>query len=183
MANVSEFAIADTCFLIDWALWRRRDSLFKVFRVVFVPESVLNEIKGEETISWVASWFAREGLALLTETSDVLNEARELVSESRRLRVGRGVDLPEAICIVFGRLMGYTVLTENRGALIAVDLIEKYSGVRVWRSLEVIKEACKRGLFGASDPGEVFKEYELDTKHRFPRRDLDEALREIRGED
>jgi hypothetical protein len=45
----SEFAIADTCFLIDWA--RYRDILFKVFNVVFTPETVLREVKSEGTIT------------------------------------------------------------------------------------------------------------------------------------
>ena len=51
----SVFAIADTCFLIDWAYWRHRDVLFKVFNVVFVPESVLREVKSEYIIEWIAS--------------------------------------------------------------------------------------------------------------------------------
>jgi predicted nucleic acid-binding protein len=42
--SAEAFAIADTCFLIDWASWRQRDLLFKLFKTVFVPESVIKEI-------------------------------------------------------------------------------------------------------------------------------------------
>ncbi|MCC6060950.1 MAG: hypothetical protein LM578_05425 [Desulfurococcaceae archaeon] len=43
-AREPEFAIADTCFLIDWARYRHRDVLFKLFKTVFVPETILREV-------------------------------------------------------------------------------------------------------------------------------------------
>jgi len=45
--SLSDFAIADTCFLIDWSYWSHRNVLFKLFRAVFVPEVVLREVKSE----------------------------------------------------------------------------------------------------------------------------------------
>jgi len=44
-AREPEFAIADTCFLIDWARYRHRDVLFKLFKTVFVLETILREVK------------------------------------------------------------------------------------------------------------------------------------------
>jgi hypothetical protein len=44
------FAIADTCFLIDWSYWRYRDVLFELFKTVFIPENVLREVKSENTL-------------------------------------------------------------------------------------------------------------------------------------
>jgi len=58
------------------------------------------------------------------------------------------VDYPEAFCLVVGRRRGYVVLTENRGALIAADLLPAYRGVAVWRSFEVLWELVQRGLLG-----------------------------------
>jgi len=172
-------AIADTCFLIDWAYWRHRNVLFKVFHVVFVPESVLREVKSEYTTEWIASSLAKGQLALYTETPDVINLALSLVERSRLIPGLRGVDLPEAICLIVGKLRGYVVITENRGALMAVDILDELSGVIVWRSLEVIREAIKGG-FISGNPEEVFRSYEEDTKHRFPRGDLEVVLSELR---
>ncbi len=171
------FAIADTCFLIDWASWSKRDVLFSLFTTVFVPESVLREVKSSKTIEWIANWLSSGRLALFTETPDVLAEARELVERSRTIPGMRWVDLPEAVCLVAGRMRGYVVLTENRGALMAADMIPEYSGVRVWRSLELIAEAVRRGLISV----ESFKEYERETRHRFPREDLEAVLDELKG--
>jgi len=174
------FAIADTCFLIDWSAWRRRDLLFRLFRVVFVPELILREVQSERTILWLSEGLAAGSLALFTETPDVLELAARVVERSRLLPM-RGVDLPEAVCLAAGRLRGYTVLTENRGALAAAELLEELSGVRVWRSLELITEGFKRDLLSGS-PAEVFAEYEIETGHRFPRRELEVVLRELGGE-
>jgi hypothetical protein len=95
------FAIADTCFLIDWSAWRRRDLLFRLFRVVFVPELILREVQSERTILWLSEGLAAGSLALFTETPDVLELAARVVERSRLLPM-RGVDLPEAVCLAGG---------------------------------------------------------------------------------
>jgi predicted nucleic acid-binding protein len=178
--SAREFAIADTCFLIDWAAWRRRDLLLRLFRAVFVPELVLREVRSERTLEWIVEGLSRGSLALFTETPDVLDLAVRVVERSRLLPV-RGVDLPEAVCLAAGKLRGYIVITENRGALAAADLLEELSGVTVWRALELIAEGFRRGLL-TGNPREVFEEYERETGHRFPRRDLEVVLRELGGE-
>jgi len=178
--SAKEFAIADTCFLIDWAAWRRRNLLFRLFRTVFVPELVLREVRSERTLEWIVEGLSSGSLALFTETPGVLDLALRVVERSRLLPV-RGVDLPEAVCLAVGKLRGYIVITENRGALAAADLLEELSGVAVWRALELITEGFRRGLL-SGDPRSVFAEYERETGHRFPRRDLEVALREIGGE-
>lgn len=108
------FAIADTCFLIDWARYRRRDILFKLFAAVFVPEQVLDEVRSENTIAWIAEGLARDRLALYTPIRDDIEEARRLVEASRAIPHIPSLDLPEALCLVVGMRRGYVVLTENR---------------------------------------------------------------------
>ncbi len=178
-----DFAIADTCFLIDWARYRHRDLLFRLFKSVFVPESVLRKVKSEGTISWIAHWLARGGLALYTEASDEADEARRLVEEARRAPSVIPVDVPEALCLAVGRRRGYVVLTENRGALMARDVIPGYGGVVVWRALEIITELQLGGHLpvDCSDPGARYLEYEEDTRHLFPRKDLSMAVGSIIG--
>ncbi|MEM2543186.1 MAG: hypothetical protein QXR35_06965 [Candidatus Korarchaeum sp.] len=173
------FAVADTCFLIDWSAWRRRDILFELFITVFVPESVLMEVRKESTLEWIADSLSRGSLTLLTETPDLVERARQLIERSKQVPGLRGVDLPESLCLVFGRRMGYVVLTENRGALMAADVLEELEGVEVWRALEVIIEGIRTGLLTGSDP---FMEYERDTGHRFPKADLERVRDELRGE-
>jgi len=177
----NDFAIADTCFLIDWSYWSYRDALFKLFRTIFVPETVLREVKSERAVEWIATALAGGQLALYTEAPDVMALATRIVERSRLVPGLRGVDLPEAICLAVGKLRGYVVLTENRGAIMAVDFLDELSGVVVWRALEVIREAIKRG-FISGDPEQVFKLYEEETKHRFPRAELEAVISELRGE-
>ncbi|PUA32278.1 MAG: hypothetical protein B7O98_06335 [Zestosphaera tikiterensis] len=177
------FAIADTCFIIDWARFRYRDLMFKLFNIVYVSESVLKEIKSERTVEWVASALASGNMSIYTETSEELEEARKLTEESRKLRSLIPVDLPEALCLVIGRRRGYVVLTENRGAIMAVDFITPYKDVVVWRALEILTAAVIEGMFKVScnELNTLFKAYEEDTRHFFPRRDLTNALELIKG--
>jgi len=177
-AERMRFAVADTCFLIDWSAWRRRDVLFELFPTVFVPESVLMEVKRESTLEWIADLLSRGSLALLTETPDLVERARRLIERSRQVPGLRGIDLPESVCLAFGGSRGYVVLTENRGALMAADVLEELEGVEVWRALEVIAEGIRRGLLTGYD---AFLEYELDTGHRFPRADLERIRDELGG--
>jgi len=177
-----DFAIADTCFLIDWSLWRRRDAIFELFRTIFVPETVMREVVSADTIEWITDALIKGVLSLFTETPDILEEARVLVEKSRSIPVLRGVDLPEAICLVVGRRRGYIVLTENRGALMIADILEEYRKVKVWRALEVIANLIKKRLLRTRDPTEIFNEYERETYHRFPRGELEVVIDELRRE-
>ncbi len=177
------FAIADTCFLIDWARYRGRDLLFKLY-IVYIPESVLREVKSETTIAWIASKLASGDLALFTETESEVEEARSVMERSRKMPNMPAVDLPEAICIAAGRRRGYVVLTENRGALKFVELAQDYSGVTIHRSLEILLELQLKGYLqpDCRDPALRFREYEEDTKHLFPRKDLLNAVATIKRE-
>ena len=174
-----EFAIADTCFLIDWARYRRRDILFKLFKTVFVPEVVLREVVSENTISWISRWLAKGGLALYTEDPSEIEKARKLVEKSRRIPHIIPVDLPEALCLIIGKRRNYIVLTENRGALMAVDFLEEVNNVTVWRSLEILVKAIEKEILSidCNDPEKILKEYMNDTLHIFPRRDYNRVVR------
>jgi len=181
MSVERRFAIADTCFLIDWARYRNRDLLFKIFDVVFVSESVLREIKSETTISWIASKLAENKLALYTETEEELEEARKLVEISRRIPHIPSIDLPEALCLSIGRRRNYVVLTENKGAIMAPEFVEGYRDVVVWRALEVLLAAHLVGevYVDCNNPLKYFIEYQEDTLHIFSQRDLLEVRHKI----
>ena len=175
------FAVADTCFLIDWARYRRRDILFRLFRVVFVPEQVLNEVKSENTIAWIAHGLAQGVLALYTPSSDEVEEAHRLIEQSHLHPQMPPMDLPEALCLVVGRRRGYIVLTENRAALLAPRLLRELRGVRVWRALEILLEAARRGIIrpDCDNPRSLFDEYSNDTLHIFPSKALNRAVEEV----
>ena len=162
---MSTEAIADASFLIDWARYSGRDRLFDVFNVVWIPEPVLGELQSEHTLMWVARGMASGSMALFPELPNYREEALRLIEVSRRFPV-RHLDYPEAYCIAAASDRGYVVLSEN-GAAYASQFL--YARARVWRALEVLAKLIERG---AIDRGEVHR-YEEETKHKFPRRDLE----------
>ena len=175
-------AIADTCFLIDWIRYRRREILFQIFDVVYVPEEVLREIASENTLKEIVYYLSQGKLILYTPTRDVIEEAYRLMNFVNSLKWVRTIELPEAICLAIGYLYGYVVITENRGAIQVPEIIPGYSRVKVWKSFEILKEAILKRLIPVSnveDIEHIFHEYEEDTKHYFPRKELKQVIEEL----
>jgi predicted nucleic acid-binding protein len=96
-------AITDTSFLIDWVKYTRRDLIFKLFELIYIPESVFNEVRSEITLLWIAEGLENNKMAIFPEISELRNEALRLILETRRLPI-RPVDFPEAYCVVVGIL-------------------------------------------------------------------------------
>ena len=168
-------AVADTCFLLDWVRFSRRDLLFDVFTVVWLPEPVLGEVRSGDTLSWISERLAQRKLSLIPELLELRARALSLMTAVvSRLSVPL-VDYPEAYCIEVGRELGAVVLTENRGALAVPRVLQDYSNVVVWRSLEVLAQAVRLGRADC----DVFDKYRDEALHEFPRRDLEKVLNEV----
>jgi len=162
-------AIADTSFIIDWVRYSKNKLLFKVFDVVYVPENVLAEIRSEGSLLWVSKGLEGGKLAILPELPDISREALNLVAKSRRFPV-RPMDYPEAFCMVVGKRLGLVVLTENGGAVALKDYDPEYSGVRVWRGIDVLYALWKSGHVNSfKDELEL---YQRETKRTYSGRDL-----------
>jgi len=162
-------AIADTSFVVDWVRYSKSELLFKVFNVVYMPESVLAEIKSERSLIWISKGLERGVLAVLPELPDISREALNLVAKSRRLPV-RPVDYPEAFCMVVGKRLNLVVLTENGGAVALRDYDPEYSGVEVWRGIDVLYALWRFGHINSfKDELEL---YQQETKRTYSRRDL-----------
>ena len=162
-------AIADTSFVIDWVKYSKRELLFQLFDLIYLPESVFNEVKSENTLLWIAKGLEDNRIAIFPEIPQIRDEALRLVYETRRLPV-RAVDYPEAYCVVVGKSLGYTVLTENGGAVALVRYYKEYNNVKVMRALEVLIELKNRGVI--SDIKAEVERYTRETGHSFSNRDL-----------
>ena len=158
-------AIADTSFLIDWARFSLRDLLFRIFHVVWIPEDVLNEVQSERTLMWIADHLASGDMSLFPLLPEYRERALRLIELSRRGPI-RGLDFPEAYCIAVAEDRGYVVLSEN-GAAYAAQFL--YTTAKVWRAYEVLWDLRSRGLV----PDDVIYTYQEETRHKFPRRDLE----------
>ncbi|QXJ32325.1 DNA-binding protein [Saccharolobus shibatae] len=162
-------AVADTSFLIDWVRYSKRDLIFQLFNLIYLPDSVFNEVRSERTLLWIAQGLENNKLAIFPELPQIREEALRLVYETRRLPV-RPVDYPEAYCVAVGKAEGYTVLTENGGAVALVNYYKEYRDVKIMRALEVLIQLHNRGLI--TDIRNEIEEYNKQTGHRFSSKDL-----------
>ncbi|MEZ0319503.1 MAG: PIN domain-containing protein [Pyrobaculum sp.] len=161
---MSTEAVVDTSFLIDWARYSKRELIYELFDLVWIPEPVLSEIKSASALEWVAQSIASGKMAYLPEFPEYREAALRLIAMSRRFPV-RGLDYPEAYCIALAESRGHVVLSENGGAYAAQYL---FTRAKVWRAFEVLYELVKRGKLSRED---VLK-YQEEAHHRFSRRDL-----------
>lgn len=159
-------SIADASFLLDWARYSKRDLIFRVFNLIWLPESVLAEIKSEPTISWLANNLAADRMAIYPEIRDVRDEALRIIELSRAYPA-RTLDYPEAVCLAIGKAEGFIVLSENGGAYAAQFIYLKE--VKVWRAFEVLLELLRGEFIEKSE----FHRYQEETFHIFSRKDLE----------
>ncbi|MCK4614898.1 MAG: type II toxin-antitoxin system VapC family toxin [Thermoplasmata archaeon] len=180
--------VIDACFIIDWSRYRRKEILKKVFRKLYITESVLGELKSESTISFVGDMIADEYLALFdisSEHPDVI----DLMSGYNARNIEPNIDAPEATALVLALVSGSKYLLSENKATYSASLFERFEDIEVWGAMDVIKEAILRGVLATSDPKKYFDEYSIDTSHSFKRTSLERCLKEIekkpeeRGED
>ncbi|MFQ6120236.1 MAG: hypothetical protein ACE5KE_10170 [Methanosarcinales archaeon] len=82
------------------------------------------------------------------------------------------------MCLVLAKKYNCVLLTENIGAIRITQWMEKYKEVKVWRALEVIKEAIKKKILTGKTI-DIFKEYQIQTKHTFPKNDIKKCIMEL----
>jgi len=162
-------SIADTSFIIDWVRYSKNKYLFKIFDLVYIPESVLAEIRSERTLIWISEGLEEGKLAVFPELPDISREALDLVARSRRFPV-RPVDYPEAFCLVVGKRFNLVVLSENGGVLALRSYDPEYYGVEVWRAIDVLYKLWRLNYVNSFK--EELELYQQETRRAYSRRDL-----------
>ena len=158
----------DTCFLIDWARYRRRNILNRIFEYIFITEDVLLEVVSERTLEYVSKGLAEGFFVIYPFRREVEHLVRRAVELSARDPRVPALDPPEAYALAIAAREGAVCLTENRGVLLLVRYYEEFRHVKVWRSLELLRYAAERGLI--TDLEEELRIYGEDTGHVFPKK-------------
>ena len=159
----------DTCFLIDWARYRRREMLERMFEYIYVTEDVLAEIYSDTTLEYVSETLARGFLVIYPfrrEAEPIVRRAVELSARDPRIPV---LDPPEAFALAIACREGGVCLTENRGVLLLVRYYEEFREVEVWRSLELLEYAHRIHL--VKDLEGELEAFSEDTGHVFPKKE------------
>ncbi|MCD6488436.1 MAG: hypothetical protein J7K21_04345 [Desulfurococcales archaeon] len=175
-------AVADTCFLIDWARYRRRDILTKLLGKIVVTRHILDEIKSDLTLEYISYLITNNYLTIYPITTPVERIVMELASYAiHDPRVPR-VDEPELYALAIGVVLGIPVLTENKGALRLAELHPRLSNLKVLGALEILEKAIKEELITTNRCIEPFIEYTVDTKHYFSRKRLENTVNRLKRE-
>ena len=131
-----KIAIADTCFLINWLKYKRKDDIFKLFKLIMIPLPVLDEL-GPEGRALLGTWVIRGYVSFIPRLEFYDSEAYRII-ELAKIRNLPKIDYPEAYCLVIASKRGYTVLTENKATKYITREINEYKHVMVLDSLDVL---------------------------------------------
>ncbi len=167
-------AVLDSCFIIDWVRYRRREVLFKAFEHVYILPEVLNELKSERTVKWVSKHLESGKILIYVPSEDERVEALRFIELTSKVPHYPTADMPEALGIVIAKKRGLTLLSENRAVLYAPMTFEEYRGVKVWRAIDLIAE-----IFSC-DFEKMLGEYVEDTGRLYSRRLVEQIKGRVR---
>ncbi|MGB9759471.1 MAG: hypothetical protein ACP5KW_04270 [Thermoproteota archaeon] len=179
---MSSAASVDTCFIIDWAHYRRAELLERIFDSILLTEHVLREVKSERTITLITGWLSKGKAYIVPITPSIEKFARELISYAiHEPRIPR-VDEPEIYGLAIAREYKVPLLTENKGAIRLASYHQELKGIKVMRAIEVLSKLIEDGVINAKNKKEiedVFVEYAKDTHHYFPEEDLFRTIEKL----
>lgn len=154
----------DTCFLIDWARYRKKELIGKIFKKGFITEEALEEIETESTLKFVSKLLEEDFLIIYPLKIEVRGTIEKLIDISIKDDRIKAIDPPEAFAFAIALKENCICLTENKGILRLVELYDEFSKVKVWRSFELLKQMDEKGLIKFE---EELKNYSIDTGHEF----------------
>ena len=175
--------VIDTCFLIDWSRFRKREILEKLFNVLLIHEEVLRQIRSESAIEYVSELFTKGVLRLYPWSNMDEKEfiiLRSQVSSNSRIP---SLERPDLLCLIMTYNSDAVLLSENVGIHRVVQYHPRYSHVKVWIALDVIEQSIYRGLINVDSEEDflsIVKEYELDTHHSFRKNKVRSATERVR---
>lgn len=170
-------AVADSCFLIDWAKYKKRDILRGIFKSVFITIDVMNEITSEETLSMVSEYLADGFFVPITLTNTEREKVHELMISYIKDDQAPTIHEPEASAVVFALNHGIEVVLSENTALKYRRWISKNPDV--WGALDVLKKALIDGLITTPNIKKEFETYSQETKHLFRKKDIEKEIKEI----
>ena len=130
-------AIADTCFLVNWLRYRRRNDIFKLYKSLAIPFIVLDELSFHRGL--LADWISSRKVFFIPRINRYDIEALNLVEYSHTKNIPH-IDSGEAYCLAVARNRDYDVLTDNIATKFITRDLEEYSIVKVLDSLDILYE-------------------------------------------
>jgi len=164
-----EAAVIDACFLINWASFSEVALLKNLFSRLFMPEVVFAEIKSAKARALSAEWLSERYLVLTPVTRLDENEVLEIMSLMAQYPSIPTLDPPELYAFVLAKRLNIPLLTDNKAPKRLVEVVERYKGVRVYDSLDVLVLATPKDRLK-----DVIEKFINETSFRFSRKRLEE---------
>ena len=139
-----KIAIADSCFLINWARFHQRNDILKVFNKIVIPEIILDELEDVEVRRMIAKWVIKDVIIIAPRLLSLNSLTMKIVSLSESIPFIPRVDPPEAYCMCLAMKRGYIILTDNKAVKRIKEIIEEFKQIIVMNSLDVLMSLYRK---------------------------------------
>ena len=140
-------AVSDTCFIVNWSNFRRREDLFKHFKTINLPIAVIDEVKDVGVKRFIAGWIVKGCIKILPSLPSIDVETLKLIRLVENIPSLPRIDPPETYGLIYAKILGIPLLTDNKAPKRIVKVVKDYENVTVLDSLDVLKAIyCRRGL-------------------------------------
>ena len=174
---MSKRAILDSCFIIDWSKFKKRDTLFEVFEAVYITPDVLNELKSEDVIAWIGEKISSGEIIIYEADEEEKGKALEFVEATRKIPHYPSADFVEALGLIIAKRYNMILISENRAVLYAPLTFPEFSSVSVWRGIDILAQIAR----DCSELDQLIDEYEAQTLRRYSKKVIERARERCKG--
>ena len=179
---MSEQAVADACFLIDWCRYAHWQLLEHLFQRIYIHAEVLDQLVSEPAVKLASTWLGKRFLVLYPWMEEDEQLAQQLTREIVAHPQLPYLERPDVLCLVIALRTGAPLLSENTGILRACNYHPRLTQVQVLTALDVLTLLAERGhlpIASTQDFLNHVRAYSEQTGHVFSEARIKQAVARI----
>lgn len=176
-------AIIDTCFLVDWVDYKRRDILKLVFDEIILLSEIEKEISDQKARKNIRNWMDDRFMKFIRPSQRDINDAIELTTDSYLSTLIGEIHYADALIVAHAKNTEIKNIISENHAVIHLPLHHPlYRDVVVLTAGDVILHAAKKGninVKSAEDFVNMLDEYQKETKRKYSTQFIQRLIRDF----
>ncbi|MCD6456564.1 MAG: hypothetical protein J7K81_07250 [Methanophagales archaeon] len=176
--------VIDTCFLVDWVDYRRRDILKLIFDEVILLSEIEKEISDQKARKIIRNWMDERFMKFIRPSQRDINEAIELTTNSYLSTLIGEIHYADALIIAHAKNTGIkNIISENHAVLHLPEHHPLYMDVVVLTAGDIILHAAKMGYINVrseDDFANILGEYQKETKRKYSTHFVQKLIKELK---
>lgn len=178
--------IINTCFLVDWVDYKRRDLLKGVFDEVILLSEIEKEISDQKARKNIRNWLEEEFMKFIRPSQKDINDAVELTTNSFLSTLIGEIHYADALIMAHAKNTGIkNVISEDHAVIYLPQHHPLYKDIVVLTAGDIIFHAVKGGnikVESVDDFVNMLDEYQEETKRRYSTDFVQKLIKSYEGD-